>query len=180
MDYASRDREAAARAVSEHEAAMYAGVTVRALGLGPGWAGPRMAGDSKVRVSSGTEGTERIEVVELLHGRPSTGPLLKVATRSLSGLYPPAGLDVLEKGLAGGAAVARGTVQILIDGQPVSVAVVWDGFTQIAVADLADCTLRVWAVRNWPPVQGLELVTITDLGPYLAGRRAARADPGLR
>jgi hypothetical protein len=58
---------------------------------------------------------------------------------------------------------------ILVDGQPHQFALLQEGVVQVARVELAGQVVTVRA-RRWP-IQTVQLIQVTDLAPYLDGRR---------
>jgi hypothetical protein len=58
---------------------------------------------------------------------------------------------------------------ILVDGQPHQFALLQEGVVQVARVELAGHVVTVRA-RRWP-IQTVQLIQVTDLAPYLDGRR---------
>jgi hypothetical protein len=165
-------------------------------GLPPSVAGPRMiAGSSHPsdRASHTTDPASGLQL-ELVHGDPTVRPpsLLYVATVASPGtaqqLVPLRRLlsqDVVADRLAARSRRWRigwfkapdeqlvgGSQQLLtipINGQPHPFALLQEGVVQVARVELTGHVVTVRA-RRWP-IQTIELVQLTDLAPYLDGRR---------
>lgn len=175
-------------------------------GLPPSVAGPRMIAGSHPsdRAGDPTDPGEGLQL-ELVHGDPTVRPpsLLRVATAASPApsqqLVPLRRLlwqDVVADRLAARSRRWRigwfkapaehtvgGSQQLLtipIDGQLHQFALLQEGLVQAARVELPGHVVTVRA-RRWP-LQTVELVQITDLAPYLDGRRQllARLMTGLQ
>ena len=144
----------------------FAGVRVPLFGLPTGWAGARRTGAIEVqtgvtRDDSGVHG-EWNEVVELIHQSGES----ELSSCSSSA---PAPLEdsALEK-LLGGACEFR-AFDVELAGERVAFAAAFASDDWIArwVGYQATVTLRG---HLWPVNSGLELVRVTDFGPYHQGR----------
>jgi hypothetical protein len=177
------------------------------FGLPPSVAGPRMiAGSSHPSDHAGHPSDPGSGLqLELVHGDPTVRPpsLLWVATAAASSpsqrLVPLRRLlwqDVVADRLAAHGRRWRigwfkapdehtvgGSQQLLtipINGQPHQFALLQEGLVQVARVELPGHVVTVRA-RRWP-IQTIELVQVTDLAPYLDGRRQllARLMTGLQ
>jgi hypothetical protein len=164
-------------------------------GLPPSVAGPRMIAGSHPSDRTGhpTDPGDGLQL-ELVHGDPTVRPpsLLRVATTASPApsqqLVPLRQLlwqEVVADRLAARSRHWRigwfkaaeehtvgGSQQLLtipVDGQPRQFALLQEGLAQAARVELSGHVVTVRA-RRWP-IQTVELVQVTDLAPYLDGRR---------
>jgi len=121
------------------------------------WTGPVMTGDWEWH-------NDRLELAELAHGDP-LGEGLCIAVATSTDARAPAGLPGHEHIDA-----AASTVGISVGGQPVELTCWRDAHAWSATGRLADHHLRIQA-RGITPEQ-VTLIRITDIEPYLAGRRS--------
>ena len=166
-------------------------------GLPPSVAAPRMIagsgqpGDRAGQVTDPGSGLQ----LELVHGDPTARPpaLLCVATTAFPGpsqaLVPLRRLlwqEVVADRLAARSRRWRigwfkapdeqmvgGPQQLLtipIDGQPHQFSLLQEGVVQVARVELTGHVVATVRARRWP-LQAVELVQVTDLAPYLHGRR---------
>jgi hypothetical protein len=136
-------------------------------GLPPSWSGPRYLGGLQGRGA----GRELITTaLSLGHGDPVVdhGPQLRVEVRAEQDGPEQAAADLV--GNAGGRPdPAWSQVAILVDGLPATFAWLAEGRDWVAYAELEDRALVLQA--HDLPVDGVELVRITDLEPYIQGTR---------
>jgi hypothetical protein len=136
-------------------------------GLPPSWSGPRYLGGLQGRGAGRGLVTTALS---LGHGDPAVdqGPQLRVEVRAEQDGPEQAAADLVGKA-RGRPDPAWSQVAIPVDGLPASFAWLAEGRDWVAYTELEDRALVLQA-RDLP-VDGVELVQITDLEPYIQGTR---------
>lgn len=145
-------------------------------GLPPSWSGLRMTGDSHrawIDAHDG-RGPQRTgwEMLGLCHGNPldPSGGLLQVISATLPG---PQAHDLLkaESHRAGSGVEMRSTSPVTtvvrVEGEPIVFEGLEDGSGWVLQATLGPTLLSIVGV-HWPR-EGLDLVRVPDVEPYIAG-----------
>jgi hypothetical protein len=186
----TQDAHAAlAQAMAESEA-RHRAPAVPPHGLPASWHGSRQTGETQYQRSRHHDGTvDEFHIVELIFGDLLSGPSLRVATAQPG--YPLRSLpdllrdeqEFMAYSVPGASQDHRpgtaSTLPLTVDGAAVEFEALSDDTITIARADLGAFTLILKA-RNWD-FSNTELVHLTDLEEFIAGRSAAvmaRFNPG--